>query len=389
MFRGFSLLFLLVATYASGQSTWTLQRCVDKAYQNNISIQQGYLSNQVAEINTDAAFWSMMPNLNGSATHGYNWGQTIDRFTNQFATERIRSNSFGLQTGIVLFNGFQLRNSYEQSKINLEKSEADLLKVKNDVALNVVVAYLNLLLTREFLAVAESTRDATSTQVSRIEKLVNAGALPQGSLDEINAQLASDEANMISTRNNVDLAKLSLTQLLLLTPEEAAGFDVTVPEIEDVSGIQLPPDAQAALAYALTSFPEIKSADAAVESAQLGVDIARGGQYPTLSASFSYGTGYSGAAKQPVGDPVLSDPFPIGYTQDTFIPVLSQQFTYTDYETIPFEQQVENNVNQSLFFSLQIPIFNGLSTNSNIQRSRINAMNAEYQSQLVRQQLTQ
>lgn len=389
MFRGFALLFLLAAFEAPAQEYWSLQRCVDVAYQNNISIRQTALGNEVAGVNRQAAWWNMMPSLNGSATHGYNWGQTIDRFTNQFATERIRSNSFGIQTGLVLFSGFQLRNAYSQTEIELERAEADLLKVKNDIALNVVMAYLNVLLTKEFTEVARRTRDATASQQERISKLFLAGALAEGNLDEINARLASDEANLVAARGNVDLAMLALVQLLVLTPEEAASFDVQAPALTDIASMQLPASAQAALQYALSAFPEIKRADAAVRSAELGVEIARGAQYPTLSASFAYGTGYSGAAQQPVGELQLSEPFPIGYTQDDLTPVLSQQFMYTDYETIPFNRQVENNVNQSLFFSLQIPLFNGLSTHANIQRSKINALNVSYQADQVRQQLTQ
>ena len=48
------------------------------------------------------------PYLNGNLSHGYNFGRTIDPFTNQFVeSSAIRSNSFGLSTGMVLFNGFQ------------------------------------------------------------------------------------------------------------------------------------------------------------------------------------------------------------------------------------------------------------------------------------------
>ncbi|MDZ4823245.1 MAG: TolC family protein [Flavobacteriales bacterium] len=389
MSRFLALIILAVPVSLCAQETWTLQRCIDHAYSQNLTIKQSELNVQLSALNKKAAVGRMLPSLNGSATHGYNWGQTIDPFTNSFATERIRSNSFGLQTGVNLFNGFQLQNGLKQAETDVEISQANLEKVRNDIALNVAASFLNILLNRELVSIAQRNLEATTGQVSRVQKLVNAGALPQGSLDEINAQRATDEANVVAAQNAVDIAELTLVQMLQLTEQESSSFEISVPQISDAESVQLPPDAQAAIQHALNNFPEVKSAEANLESAEIGLDVARGMQYPRLDASFSYGTGYSGAAKQGIGDIQLGEPFPIGYVDGSFTPVYTQQFTYLDYETIPFERQVENNTNQSLFFSLQIPIFNGFSTNTGIQRAKINTLSSGYQLEQTKQQLTQ
>lgn len=388
MHRLAALVFVSLHLCLCAQDTWTLQRCIDHAFAQNLTIKQGELNVQLSALNKKAAAGNMLPSLNGSATHGYNWGQTIDPFTNSFATERIRSNSFGLQTSVNLFSGFQLQNALKQAASDIEAAEAGLEKTRNDIALSVASSYLGILLNREFVSIAQRNVEATSTQTSRVQKLVNAGSLPQGSLDEMNAQLAADEAQLVAAQNELAMAKLVLVQMLQLTPQEAATFEISIPEISE-ENIQLPPDAQAATQHALSNFPEVKAAEANLSVSETGLDIARGMQYPRLGASFSYGTGYSGAAKQGVGDVQLSEPFPIGYVDGSFTPVLSQQFTYVDYETIPFEKQVDNNINQSLFISLQIPIFNGFEASTAIQRAKINTLNSGYRLQQTKQQLAQ
>lgn len=387
MKKSWIILFLFISFLAESQEPWTLQKCIDHAFQYSLNIKQGDLNVELAESSQKSSFGSMLPNLNGQASHGYNWGQTIDPFTNQFATERIRSNSFGLSTGLSLFNGFRLQNSLKQSNLDVLASKQDLERIKNDLALNVASAFLTVLLNQEFLNNAQNNYDNTSRQVSRIEKLVNAGQLAQGNLSEILAQQATDQANVVSARNNVMLAELSLIQLIRLTPEEIPGFRISSPD-DDPEEIRMLTDAESVLQSALTNFPQVKSAEFQLQSAQVGEKIAEGASYPSLSVNFSYGTGYSGASQIPVGEPQIGNPYPIGYVGDTFQPVYTVPITY-DYENKPFSDQLSDNINQSLFFSLQVPIFNGFSTRTNIQRAKIQKESAAIVLEQTQQQLSQ
>ena len=93
------------------QTTWTLQSCIDHAYKHNIQIKQSELGGELAQINHLGAVGSFLPSVNASASHGYNLGQVIDPFSNQFAgggwEDRVRSNNLGMSTGLILFNGFR------------------------------------------------------------------------------------------------------------------------------------------------------------------------------------------------------------------------------------------------------------------------------------------
>ncbi len=384
------LIALAVSISAGAQTRWSLEASIARAFEKNITIKQSQLNVELAEIDQKNAFGNLLPNLNAQASHGYNWGQRIDPFTNQFATERIRSNSFGISTSVNLFSGFQVRNALEQAQINVMASRLTDEKAKNDIALNIATLYLSILMNQELVTIAQTNSDNTENQAKRIRILVNAGQLAQNNLDDIDAQLATDQANLVQAKNNYNLSVLSLAQALQLSPEETASFQIESPDVSAVDNAQLGPSAEAAVQYALTHFPEMKSAEYNMQSASVGVEIAKGAQLPNLSASFSYGTGYSGAASTIVGDPDY-EVFPIGAVETTGDLVYSLQPVYNedDFETISLWDQLTDNVNKSLFFSLNIPIFNGFSTESSIKRSEINRMNAEYSVETTRQNLRQ
>jgi len=325
-----------------------------------------------SEVSRTLARASAFPNVNGQFSHGYNWGQTIDPFTNQFATDRIRSNNLGVNASMVLFNGFQRVNTINQSDLDAEARKKDLERIKNDVALNVANAYLNILFAEELLKVASYNLESSSEQSGRIERLVNAGSLAKGSLYDILAQKALDESSLVSAENNLRLAYLNLTILLQLSPEEAEGFKIEQPAIDGLSDMDLVSDVSQVVTSALQSFPEIKSAETDVLAAQKGLKVAQGSISPRLSVSFSYGSGYSGANRI-VTDSVNVGFIPLGQVMGTgeLVTSLSEQIFPAGFETKAFGHQLEDNLNRSLFFGLSVPIFNGLSSRTSIQRAKI------------------
>ena len=328
---------------------------------------------------------NLLPNLNASATHGYNFGRTLDPFTNEFASERVRSNQFGLQSGVTLFNGFQLVNSYKKAAITINKSKLELEKLQNDISLNVANAYLNILYNKEFLAIAERNIEATNQQFDLIQKQVNAGALPQGSLYEMEAQQAIDEAAVINAENNLEMSFLILKQLIQLEDEH---FDVVTPEITNLSLDMMPSSSQGLVINAIENFPEIKALDQELLSANYGLKIAEGGRYPSLFLRYSLGTGYSGARKMGVDPQLLS--FPIGVLPSSGETILSfAQTQFSSFETQPFGDQLNENINHSLMLSLSIPVFNGWSTQNNIERAKLNAVSTDYRMQEAKQKLQQ
>jgi len=374
------------------QEVWTIEKCVEYALSNNIQIKQQLLQvkNQQALLQQDKL--SMLPSLNAGAAHGYNFGQTVDRYTNEFATDRVQTDNFYLGSSVTLFEGFQKLNQVKQRKVDLEVSEYDKDKFMDDITLLIASGYLQILFYKELVKTAENQLNATELQSERLKKLVDAGALAQGDFYTLEAQRALENSQVVSARNNLDISYLTLVQMLDLPTAE--GFEIESPDLELGPQPELALTAEQIYGFALETQPAIKSAESKVKSSELGLSLAQGAQSPSLVLQGSIGSGYSGAAQVMKSyTPYVPD---VTTTQPAaFIPGINGQpeqlvwnFAGTaEYETKPFNDQFNDNFNKSISLNLNVPIFNGWSTRTNISRSKINVENSKYNLELSKLEL--
>lgn len=361
---------------------WTLQQCIAYAQVHNISVQQQQLNVQLSQVDLRQNRGNMLPNLNGYASHTYQYGRTVDRFTNTFANSMVLSENFYLSSNVTLFSGMQNYNSIQQSKFNLASGNYQLEQTRNDIGMSVASAYLQVLYAQEQLAVAQQQTDLTQAQVNRTQQLVDAGASAKGTLLDLQAQLATEQVSLVSAQNNVSLAYLNLIQLMNL--DSAEGFTILKPDLAVQNENILSSTPEQIFQAALQSQASVKKAQADYQSADKGVSIAYGALSPSLTLQGSIGTGYSGAAKDVTGVSYA------GYDTTGLTTggdyVLSPNFTYT-YATTPFSDQFNNNVNKSFGVQLNIPIFNRFQTSSNIERAKIRRQSAQLSIDLTQQQL--
>jgi len=316
-----------------------------------------------------------------------NIGQRIDPFTNEFATNAVASSNYGLSSGVTLFNGFQNHLNLRRARLGLELAQANVETAQNNVALTVASAYLNVLFQQEFLRIAQLNAEATSRQVDRVEKLVSAGAAAQADLYDVKAQQASDVSAVIGAENAVQLAMLNLAQLLQLDAEDADGMAVEPPSEGMLTASSMPVSADAAVAFALSQFPDMRAAELQVTDAYLGLDLAKAARYPSVRGSYSVGSGYSGNRQEAVVDPTTQD-FTIATLQgvNLTVPVVIDE---GEYATMSFQDQLTNNINQSIFFSMSIPLFNNFGIASSVKRAEVDVKSAQLAKEQTAQSLTQ
>ncbi len=372
--------FCFTVLQAQEVRIWSLEDCVDHAIENNLRIQQQKLGVDIADENLRQTRSLRFPNLNSNVTHSYNYGRTLDPLTNEFATERVQSNNFSISSGVTLFSGFQIRNSVERDRYNLEASRLDVETMINDISLAVASAYLQILFAGELVEVAASQLDITRQQVERTAKLVDAGTLARGSLLTIQAQEASEELQLVNAENQLRLAYLDLMQLLDLRDDGT--FQIEMPDIEIIPSGTVEHSPLQIYDTAVQIQPNILSADMRVESAKKDYDIARGGRSPVLSMSGSMGTGYSEARLKIVE--IIDDKM-VGKMASS--EALFDPLPPMETQVIPFWDQVEDNFNRSIGLFLRIPIFNNYQVRANIGRSQIGVENARLQRQIARDQL--
>jgi outer membrane protein len=359
---------------ATGQP-WTLEQCIDYALKNNIQIQQSVLNTELSEVNLTQSKANLLPSLNGNASHSYNYGRTIDRFTNQFATKQVLSQNLSLSSDITLFSGLQNINTIQEYKYNYLASKYDVDKMKNDVSLNIASAYLQILYSMEGVEIARNQMAITNAQVERTKKLFEAGSVAKGTLLDIQSQAALEELNVTNAQNQLDISYLSLAQFLNMPSAE--GFSVVKPDLTVANETLLASNPSQIFTIAVSNLPEIKSAEYKVKSADKAIDVAWGGISPRLSFSAAYGTGYSGASQRILKQPLFQGFDPNGSITSGGDTVLSPSFSAPSYEKIPYSDQYKDNVNKSFGFYLTVPIFNRLQTKSAIDKARIQKLNAD------------
>lgn len=342
------ILVLALVTFSinvTAQKLWTLEECINYAFENNIEIKQSVLSVNAADMDVAQSKYNLAPSLNASSSHSFGWGRSFDQSANKYASRNTQQSYFTVSSQVTLFNGLQLVNNVRQKQFDYlaEKYNSD--KIRNDMSLNVAAGYLQILFTIELAKNAQRQVDISSEQIDRTKKQVEAGAVAKGSLFDIEAQGAADEANLISTKNSVNLAYLDLMQLLDI--EANLDFDIEKPSFEIVGSPTLLP-ADMIYNKSVMIMPEIKSAEYRVESAERGLSIIKGARSPRLYANGSYGTNFSDQLDQ------------------SYIP---GQPGYG--EMISFGDQFKENRNGTLSFGLSIPIFNGYQVSTNIKKSKI------------------
>lgn len=362
------VLSLCFFTGAKAQNkVWTLEGCINYALENNLQVQQNELSQQLADYDLKSAKYNVLPDLNGFVSHAYNFGQTIDPFTNQFANTQVRSNSFSLSSTFTIFNGFRNVNTIKRTQAQQKAAEFDLAKMKNDISLNIANSFLGILFNQELLKNTQAQLRITQQQIDRIAKQVKAGVLPAGALKDIDAQFASEELSVINAENQLTLSKLNLEQLLRLESDEE--FEIVSPDLSSFSGVTELISPGSLYLSALETMPEVQSAEYSLFAASKSTQIARSSYMPTLSVSGSIGTGFSGANKELVGTsnirPVL--------TGDT---TASGEYIYTQtadpiFQNKSFSDQFSENENKSIRFSLSIPLFNRFGARIGVQRAKI------------------
>lgn len=387
---GWLLLALVSPALSFGQEIWSLERCLQYAKDNNIQIKQSKLQVDLAEQVKLQSTTNFLPSLNGQATNNYNFGQTIDPFTNQFASSRVRSNQLFLSSSVILFGGFQNWNNRMQSSADFKAANADTEKMMNDVSLNIVTAYLQIIFGKELLKNADNQLEITRLQRDRISTLVKAGQLAESNLFDIEAQFARDELAKVNAENNLNLSYIQLYNILQLDIES----EIEVQDNADlkVDGTLLSTSAADMYNAALNNMPEIKAQEYRLKSAEYARKSAYGAMSPRLSFNASIGSGYSGNNRQPIGEPTVVFNETGFFASDgvNTLPVFAPSLVYADgFRPKPFRDQLNDNFNKSIGFSLTIPLFNGLNTNTNIKRAVINNANQKLQLDAAKNTLQQ
>lgn len=339
---------LFVSGTGKAQETWSLQKCISYAQENNIQIRQQAISVNYSKNQLQSAKWKKFPTLNSQLSQNYSTG--LSR-TQNYTYEKFNSNEedFSLQASVDVFNGFVKKNTIRQREFELKSSLEDLNKAKDDIAMQITSAYLEILMDKELLDVAKVQLDITQGQEDKIAKTVEAGSLPPGKLLEVQAQFAKEDLQVVEAENNLQLAVVGLEQILDIKPSK--DFQVEVPNLSMIDKSSVIGSSDEVFTEAVALRPEIKSAEYKLKSYEMQLEVSKGSLYPTLSLGANYFTRYNNKFYNYSSSGDISG-------------------------KIPLSDQLRNNAQKNIGLTLNIPIFNQYQSKMQISNARLQLDNS-------------
>jgi outer membrane protein len=346
-----SILALILCLPLIGQAqSYSLQQCIDTAYANSIDLKKQQLSSVQKQLLYRQAWYNISPSVNGSIGESLSFGRStgVDNITR---AQNNANTSIGVNASMILFDGLAMKFNIDEAKANKLASEANLEAVKRNVALNITAMFLDVLLKKELVSVAQAQLSETERQVERIRAQVEAQRLPAGDLYEIQAQYSTEQYRLLQAQNNERLALLNLTQAMDISYDDA--FDVLVPSDEELEEPLLP-DREQVWQTALANRPEIRQATYTLQAEQTALKKQKSAYSPTLSAGAGISTGY---------------------------------FHNMGGTNTAFGKQLADNFTTNVSLNLSVPIYNKMQTPTMVKQQKLSVENAELQLEQTKKSL--
>ena len=381
-----NFIFASFALFASAQNTLTLQQAVEIGIKNNIDVLQADLQMQKAGINLKQSKEYMLPDLNASATHGKNFGRSIDPFTNAYIDQKVGYANYGASSNLLLFNGFSLKNEINANKLGYEASKEELQQAKDNLTINIILAYLQVLSAEEILKQSQNQLLVTQKQVERLDILNQSGAILPADFFDMKGQLATDQVTISDNKANVETAKLNLVQLLNIPYNKDLQLEKIPAENFDANYSQTPDQIYQT---ALQQFAQVQAVKLRTESAAKNIRSIKGQLFPMLSLGGSVNTNYSSVATRDYfvnsSENQSSNYVDVNGTQ---YPVFVKQDNYTT-KKITFGNQLSNNLFEAVNIGLSIPLFNAGRVRNQVKMAKLELKNNQYVEQNTKTQLQQ
>lgn len=316
------------ATAQEASKTWTLQECLDYAYQNNIQVRQSR-NNQLSGIeDTKQAKAALFPSLVASTTQSY---------TNYPSSEVTDNNSYtgtyGITAGMTIFEGGKLRTEVKRQKVQNQMDALSVEESVNDIRIAIVQAYMQCLYAADAVRINRSTAEASKAQRDRAEEMLRTGSISRVDFAQLQSQYSSDEYQIVVAGSTLDNYKLQLKQLLELDIMEE--MNPAVPGVKEENVLKALPPKNEVYETALKVMPQIRRGELGIEAAKLEEKSARAGFFPSISLSASVGTGH---------------------------------MSNNDFES---GSQIWNRFNENIGLTLSIPIFSNRKNRTAVNKAKI------------------
>jgi len=339
--------FVLLPLFVSAQKQWALQDCIDYALTNNITLQKSKLQKQSATEDLKGAKAALLPTVTASTNQslGYQpWKDDgVSTVTNGLVNTKVSKSSYNGSYNVsgqwTVWNGGRNTNTVKLDQIAEQEAELTVQETANSIQERISQVYTQILYLVENVKVSEQTLETSKKNVERGREMVEVGKMSRADLAQLTAQCANDEYNIVASRSELQNYKLQLKQLLEITDDQ--DFDVAIPEISDNEILSDIPSLQNVYEQAVLTRPEMERSRLAIKSSDVNVKIAKAGSMPSVSLTGGITTSTNS----------LSDN--------------------------GWASQIKTNMSSSIGLGISVPIFDGRSTKTAVNKAKIQQLQAQ------------
>ncbi|PZR24323.1 MAG: transporter [Citrobacter freundii] len=334
----YAIVSLLVVSSLEAQDTtrlpqkpWTLEDCINYATANNISINTLRLSSESAKLDLQQSKYNRLPAVNGTITQSIVNSNNADPVIGGFQTQANFSSNYGINSSVTVFNGGYISNDIKSKALLLQSANLTVQETANNITLSITQAFLNILLAKENIEYLKEVLKTSEAQLKQSQDRFEGGSISKKDLLQFQSQLASDNYNLVSATNNLQLNIVNLKQLLQLP----VSYEMQISDPGEVQAQQAVVSLPDAIAAAQESRPEVKNGEVGVNIAQIELDKIKASRLPTVTLGANLSSGFS------------------------------------DNRDAKYFSQLNNNFYQSLGATIGIPIFSRNLNKTNIAKQKI------------------
>ena len=286
-------LCILHCTLCISQS-WTLDSCISYAQQQSYSVIRANMAVKNAEIAERSARLAMTPSVNAGIGENLSFG-LVEGVNNVRENRTQSTTSFNASVSMPLFTGLRVTNQIKRTGAELQAALAEVETAKENVELNVITYYLQMMYLGEMQSVQKQQLALSEQLLERTQVLVAEGRKSESELYEVEAQVAQNRQALTEAENNYRLAIVDLCQLINYKDIEGfynAQCAMHNSQFETQNIASLLPTPDVVYSHAVANRPSIEAQQRRIESAELAVKETKAEYYPQLNLNASWGTGY-------------------------------------------------------------------------------------------------
>lgn len=341
---------------AQDSQVWSLEKCITYAMDNNLQLKQKRVNVKLSETDVEARKGALLPTVSFSTGQNGSWRPWSKSYVNitdgtmsSTSSELNYTGTYGVQAQWSVWNGGRNRKQLDRSRLSQKQSEVDVESTELSLQEQIVQYYVQILYQREAVEVNKQVLASTEVLCERAKTMYDVGQMSRADYAQMEAQVSQEKYNVANSTAQLRSTILALSQILQLPMDD--NFDVAVPAITDDMLSAPIPSAVSVYEISRNLRPEIRYYRLGIEAADMDIDIARRGYYPTIGVSAGVNTNNSSGMNESFGT------------------------------------QLKNNLNNSLGLSISIPIFDGKQNSTNVAKAKLDRTNAELALELQEQQL--